>query len=182
MNAHIRGIIAAVALVVNFGAYAQWDTNSLPLVPPGEVPIIGTFWLIKGPLPGEQYPPLPTPPAYPNEPVYELPNGAFLVDNTSVNYGSGSLAMGSPMGRFGAMDDPGGSSPSGSGGSTPCPGFAQQVFSVLDTNYVDSVDTNLYNELLLFPTDTNTAPDLQIMLYDSNILLIRANHFDYSAD
>jgi len=79
----------------------------------------------------------------------------------------------SAMGESGGSDDP---------ASGPCPGFVQQVFSVVDTNAAASNDTNLYNELLSFPTNTNTGPELQIMLYQTNIVLIRANHFDYSAD
>jgi len=62
---------------------------------------------------------------------------------------------------FSAMGESGGSDNPTAG---PCPGFFQQVFSVVDTNAAALNDTNLYNELLSFPTDTNTGPDLQIML------------------
>ncbi|NMC83034.1 MAG: hypothetical protein GYA63_09300, partial [Armatimonadetes bacterium] len=60
--------------------------------------------------------------------------------------------------------------------------FSAHTFLLLDTNAVALNDTNLYNALLSFPPDTNTAGTLQIAKYESNVMLIKANHFDYSAE
>ena len=81
----------------------------------------------------------------------------------------------------------------GGGGCTNCPvsyvntnrnyvKFMNHEFSVLDTNIVAQADTNLYNALIAFPDDTNSEPTLQVALYGANTLLIKANHFDYSAE
>lgn len=149
----------------------------------GEIPKVGTFYFLNGPSPGQFYPPLPCPPSDPDLPIYSLGNGLFLIDDSNYDWAQSFAA---PMGRFGAMGDPspqGGSGGSGSGlSSQPCAGLSQQVFSLLVTNDVAENDTNLYNALLNFPSDTNSAPDLQVMLYGGDNLLIRANHFDYSED
>lgn len=85
-------------------------------------------------------------------------------------------------GAFSADGADGSGGGPGGGGQGGCPGFLQNVFSLIDTNYTALTDTNLYHELLLFPNDSNTGPDLQVMFYRPNILLLKANHFDYSAD
>lgn len=76
----------------------------------------------------------------------------------------------------------------GGGQPTPPPNipnyakFMAQTFSLLDTNAVAQMDTNLYNVVISFPNDTNTAATLQIARYQANAIIIKANHFDYSAE
>jgi hypothetical protein len=60
--------------------------------------------------------------------------------------------------------------------------FQNQIFSLIDTNNVAANDTNLYNALLSFPDDTGTNSTLQIASYGANAVIIKANHFDYSAE
>ncbi|MDB6021350.1 MAG: hypothetical protein JWQ04_1207 [Pedosphaera sp.] len=96
--------------------------------------------------------------------------------------------MGQPA--FAQIDPP----PGGPGdGCTNCPPpvfntnrnaikFKYQVFSAIDTNAVASADTNLYNALLAFQTDTNALPVLQIAPYGTNAILVKASHFDYSGE
>jgi len=93
----------------------------------------------------------------------------------------GSAAFnGAAMVAAGAGGSPAG--PQTPGPASGCPGFVGQVFSLLDTNNAAANDPNLYSALLSFPQDTNTGPNLQIMLYQTNVILIAANHFDYSSD
>ena len=82
------------------------------------------------------------------------------------------------------------------GGGTPCTNcppsyvntnrnyvkFMNHEFSVLDTNVVAQTDTNLFNALLAFGDDTNTEPNLQVALYGTSTLLVKANHFDYAPE
>src|SRR5947209_491679 len=65
--------------------------------------------------------------------------------------------------------------PGGGTGCTNCPPvintnrvavkFMNQVFSLLDTNSLAEVDTNLLNAVQAFPEDTNTVPNLQVAMY-----------------
>jgi hypothetical protein len=83
--------------------------------------------------------------------------------------------------------------PGGGSGCTNCPPqlqntnrnyvkFMAHEFTMIDTNQTAQVDTNLYEALLSFPPDTNSGPNLQVLLYGTNTLLIKANQFDYSAE
>lgn len=155
------------------------DTQGLELVPRDQLPRFGTFWVKES---SGLTAPLPCPPGdMPDAPIYALPNGQFLVDATTIQRSAMTAsAMSVPF--------PGGDG--GSGGDPPAPPpnipnyakFMAQSFSVLDTNAVALTDTNLYNLLTSFPPDTNTAADLQIARYGANIVIIKANHFDYSAE
>ena len=60
--------------------------------------------------------------------------------------------------------------------------FQNQVFSVLDTNVVAATDTNLFNALAAFADDGGTNPVLQIALYGPDSVILKASHFDYSAE
>lgn len=60
--------------------------------------------------------------------------------------------------------------------------FMGQTFVLLDTNIVAQTDTNLYTALLAFADDANTIPVLQVAPYGADTLLIKASHFDYSAE
>lgn len=60
--------------------------------------------------------------------------------------------------------------------------YMAQSFSVVDTNDAAANDTNLYNALLAFGDDTNTAPTLQIATYQPGCLILKASHFDYSSE
>jgi hypothetical protein len=60
--------------------------------------------------------------------------------------------------------------------------FAAQAFLLIDTNNAAANDTNLYNACASFPADTNALANLQIKSYGANAAIIKANHFDYSAE
>ena len=79
----------------------------------------------------------------------------------------------------------------GGGGTNPPPApdlrrnaekFARQTFSMIDTNAAAIADTNLYNACMSFPADTNMFSTLQIARYGANAVIVKANHFDYSAE
>src|SRR5262249_18260367 len=81
----------------------------------------------------------------------------------------------------------------GTNGCTNCPPivwntnrngfkFMDQVFLRVDTNDAAANDAALYNACSAFPASTNNQPDLQIRNYGTNALLIKASHFDYSAE
>jgi hypothetical protein len=171
-------------------AWAQTATLSpneagYQLVPPALVPQFATFWSRQRGVP------------YPCNPfalnwadiavdVYALPNGSFLLDDEAVDYealhkqakadarlaGSQSMELDS--------DDPDPPPPEST--LRNYAKFMNQAFSLIDTNDAAVNDTNLYYACLSFPDDTNTAATLQIEIYQTNTVLIRANHFDYSAE
>jgi hypothetical protein len=58
--------------------------------------------------------------------------------------------------------------------------YAAQAFLIIDTND-PTIDTNLFNACAAFH-DTNSNPFLQIVQYRPGCLLMKACHFDYSAD
>ncbi len=81
----------------------------------------------------------------------------------------------------------------GGGGCTNCPPilpntnrnyvkYQDHVFTLMDTNQTAATATNLFAALLAFPESTNAEPHLQVLLYGTDTLLIKANHFDYSAE
>jgi hypothetical protein len=83
--------------------------------------------------------------------------------------------------------------PGGGGGCTNCfprtintnrnsVKFMGQTFSLIDTNAAVSTDTNLYNACALFSNDTGTNAILQVASYGTNAIIIKASHFDYSAE
>jgi hypothetical protein len=172
-------VFVAVASRGQSGSGFSIPPGQEPLTP-SEMPGAGNYYFLVDPSPGIASPPLPCPP--PPEygwPVYALGGDDFLIDNSA---GAPVLPMAVARGRFGPMDDP---LPQGGGGgsaSQPCGGLIEQGFSLIDTNDAAENDTNLYNALLTFPADTNIGPDLQIMRYVNNSILIKANHFDYSSD
>src|ERR1035441_62835 len=92
------------------------------------------------------------------------------------------------MSMWSSVPLPGGGEAGAGNPPTPSPTipnyakFMAQTFSLLDTNAVALMDTNLYNVLISFPNDTNTAATLQIASYQANTIIIKANHFDYSAE
>ena len=85
-------VIAAVTLVVVFALYPPLALRGQPQLtaaqaaalqptPPSLVPRTGTFWSVSRP----DYPPFPFDP-YPDLPVYLLPDGSYLVDDSSVQF------------------------------------------------------------------------------------------------
>jgi hypothetical protein len=127
--------------------------------------------------------PYPFDPTYGTAPMTEIGPDTYLVDDGE----SLSLRSGGMM----AMDsiDPNDPGTNGTGGSYSPPNirnyakYSQQVFSLLDTNSLASgTDTNLYNACAAIPVDTNTIPILQIQPYGPNAVIIKASHFDYSAE
>jgi hypothetical protein len=58
------------------------DYNSLPLLPAGQAPVVGTFWtIVNGPITTAL--PFPCPPPGGNHPTYEISPGIYLVDDTA---------------------------------------------------------------------------------------------------
>jgi len=185
MEARLGALVIGALLIV-FVADAQptsrtkqkpweYDLSELKVVPPDNVPKYGTFWRLKkatAPLPFNPFTLVHT---NVHADVYALPNGAYLIDDWDVDYTT--------------LEPP---SPGGPGGGTPPEGdgpdlpnsveFMAQACSLLNTNALAQTNTNLYNALLLFPENTNTAANLQILAYGTNSVIIRANHFDYSAE
>jgi hypothetical protein len=186
----IKSIIGAAALFIAYAIQAQTQISGSEPIPRDQLPPFGTYWFAKGPT-GDGGPPLPFPPDDPGLPVYALANGQYLIDDSSVaypalkrpgtrnraTYSTSSLDM-LPPGEDGGPYDP----------PPPAPNipnyqkFMGQAFSLIDTNDAAANDTNLYSACISFPDDTNTAPTLQIARYGSNAVIIKANHFDYSAE
>jgi hypothetical protein len=115
----------------------------------------------------------------------------FLIDDSEVAYpGSPPLRAartGMNLSSSLGLELPGGDDP----GSPPAPPppdianrlkFAGQAFWLIDTNDAASNVTNLYSACMSFPETTNPAPTLQIARYGTNAVIIKANHFDYSAE
>lgn len=184
-----RGFIGAGVLFITCASQAQIDTSGLQLVRPDQLPKFGTYWLANAPG-GRTLPPLPFPPANLDVPIYALTNGQFLVDDTEVSPDAqwqsvtrtrvgGMSTMSIPIpGDGGTPGDP----------PTPPPDipnyqkFMGHAFSVIDTNDAAANDTNLYNVCVSFPEDTNTVGTLQVAWYGTNAVIIKASHFDYSAE
>src|ERR1035437_166734 len=173
------GVFAVFALSCTLHAqHLSYDPEQLTLVAREDLPSWGTFW-VQGP--NGPAVPLPFPPGdMPDAPIYALPNGQFLVDGSAVQRsGMRTSAMNIPV-PYGedTPDDP----------QTPPPNipnyqkFMGQAFSLIDTNDAAVNDPDLYNGCVSFPDDTNTAPFLQIARYGTNALIIKTNHFDYSAE
>jgi hypothetical protein len=170
-------------------------TQNPVLLQPNEVPASGTFWLAYGE-DGQPMPPFPVMPD-PGADVYSIGNGQYLVDNsaTVISAAANTSAAGGKAGTMSTMDDtqpPGIGNGGGSGGTNTSPPpdtrrnaqkFQEIRFTFLaDTNDVSLGETNLYNILTRFPACTNPAPNLQILPDGPNAAVIKANHFDYSAD
>ncbi len=181
----IKRIVALITPIpLTCAIYAQtssFDTTGLQLVPSDQLPPFGTFWVQgpTGPMAPWPYPP----PATSAAPTYALPNGQFLVDTTAAQ-GSAITSSTTDI----PLPGDGGSSDGGSPPPPPPPDtanlqkFMAQTFLLVDTNDAAFNDTNLYAACIAFAADTNTSPDLQIAHYSTNALIIKANHFDYSAE
>lgn len=184
-----KGIIATIVISTATSILVQSQTIEVGLVLRDEVPQYGTFWLAKGPN-NQPLPPLPFPPDDLDVPIYALGNGHFLFDDRGFDYATSiwDPAMSESM----MLDFLEGPPSPGEGGGTNSPPepdtrrnyakFMNQAFSLIDTNAAAQTDTNLYGALLAFPEDTNSTPTLQIAPYGLDSIIIRANHFDYSAE
>jgi len=114
---------------------------------------------------------------------------SFLLNDLNYNYGSKSgstmqaTSLSSPLGPddFSPADSPG-DSPSDPPDISNYLKYMAQSFSVIDTNAAAANDTNLYNACVALGDDTNTVPLLQIVQYQSGCLLLKASHFDYTAE
>src|SRR5579883_1454600 len=185
-------MVAIIGLMAGGGANAQQldvareQETELQLVPPQAVPKAGTFWHVA--LPGQhQLPPYPCPPADMDIPIYSLGNLQFLVDDRAVESeqavtSSGAMTTMSTQ----ALPPP----PGGGGNGTnipPRPNIANpakygaQFFALLDTNAVAQSDSNLWKCVTNFPV-APAGPSLQIKLYKNNCVLVKASHFNYSAE
>jgi len=60
--------------------------------------------------------------------------------------------------------------------------YMDQVFVRVDTNDAAANDTNLYKVCATIPHVTTSAPVVQISRYGTNALILKASHFDYSAE
>ena len=169
-------LAGAILLLAAGRLQSQIDTSGLQEVPREQLPKVATFYWAAGNLP-----PLPCPPGDLDVPIYALGSNHFLIDNSSIDSGlsrgsSSMLSASFPHGPGGGdfSDNP--------DTRRNYEKFAPQSFSVINTNDAAANDTNLYNFLISFPPDTNTYPTLQIKLYRTNAVIIKANHFDYSGE
>ncbi len=155
------------------------DTDGLELVSRKELPKFGTYWVKR---PDGLTVPLPFLP-WNESPIYALPNGSFLVDETQVlfEFDGEQIMMNSSM--FPGEEETGGPQESEVIDTRRnYEKFMNQTFSVIDTNAAAQVDTNLYAACESFPEYTGTDPYLQIKAYGDDAVLIKASHFDYSAE
>jgi hypothetical protein len=139
---------------------------------------IGTFYSLKHP----EWPPLPG-----NSrglPVLEI-NGFYYLDDREVDYQATTLSAMQTASFDGLLLEGTGTSSLEADSLPDISNYLKyqaQSFLVIDTNSVAANDTNLYNALLGFADDTNTAPTLQILPYGDHCLLLKASHFDYSSE
>jgi len=171
--------IGMLILIITSSVQAQISTSGLQEVPRENLPRFGTFWLAKGSTGNGHLPPLPCPPGDLDVPIYALPNGQFLVDDSEVDYEAMRSFSSSSFSAFAFSED---SPEPGASSVRNYQKFAGQTFSVIDTNTAATYDTDLYSACLGFGQDTNTLPTLQIARYGTNAVIIKANHFDYSAE
>jgi hypothetical protein len=140
----------------------------------------GTFFVQS--LGGTDGPPLPFDPTGGTAPISEIGPDRYLVDDSD----SESLQSGGMM-TANSLDP--NDTESGGGSENPAPPnirnyakYSQQLFSLLDTNSLAETDTNLLTACAAIPVNTNTTPILQIRPYGPNAIIIKASHFDYSAE
>ena len=95
-------VIAAVTLAVAFNLCPPLTLRAQPQLtdaqllalqptPPSLIPSSGTFWSVSRP----NYPPLPWDP-YPGLPVYRLPDGSYLVDDSTVLFPPSGQTISAP--------------------------------------------------------------------------------------
>lgn len=147
------------------------------------VPKFGNFYSLQHP----EWPPLPSNPGLS---AWQMDGSdSYLLNDVNYSYGSKSgstllvTSQNSPLdpNDFGTNDSSGGSDYSAPPDISNYAKYAAQSFSVIDTNDAAVNDTNLYSACATF-TDTNTDPLLQIVQYQPGCLLLKASHFDYSAE
>ena len=134
--------------------------------------------------------PLPYPPKNPDDPIYDLGNGQYFVDDSQDPAAAGQRGM--MLGSSAMLmnvPEPGDGSNSGNGNFDLTPDtrrnytkFANQVFQVIDTNSAAATETNLFKVCASIPNDTGTTPKLQIAPYGANAIVIKASHFNYSGE
>ena len=175
----VRAIRERIRMSLYYARWSQADEVPYPFpleelkwVSPEELPKHGTYWSRQrctAPLPvnpfAQFYKGL-------HVDVYALPDGTLLLDDMEIDYAAfnpkkvaSEEAGGIQMSKLRTAEQ-----------------FAAQTFSVIDTNALAITDTNLYNACISFPPDTNTAATLQIAKCGTNAVIIKANHFDYSAE
>jgi len=176
---------AAISIVTALTSHGGiLGIDGIQPIPIEEIPKSGTFWLEGGPE-DSPFPPLPIPPVGDDFAVFDLGNGQFLVDDSNVDLGSLQI-MAREMTSQSAPPSP----PGGGGGQpyTPPPDipnaekYAAQRFSVIDLNEAASNNASLYAICTSFPADNNTDPYLQIARYGSDAVIVKASHFDFSAE
>lgn len=125
-----------------------FDIDGLQPIPGDQLPRHGTYRIVTSD--GRRIPPLPCPPGdMPDAPIYALPNGQFVVDARDAGELTAMTAMGVSASLLSLPLPPG-------GGSTNLPAapppnipnsqkYMAHAFSLVDTNYAASNDTNLYN-------------------------------------
>jgi len=156
-------------------------------LPAESAPKSGTFYSAQCP----NWPPLPG--NVNNAPAWNLGDGVFLLDDLTTDYSVPALSQaGRGMRAMDSLSPPGFGVGDGCGSenltTNTVPSvstyvkFIGQFFSVIDTNKAAIYNTNLYKTLLSFATDTNTSPVLQILPFQTNSLIIKASHFNYSAE
>jgi len=94
----IVSLACSAAVLLPFAGRAEISTNGLVRVPTEDLPRFGTFRWAKA-----SFPPLPCPPGDLDVPIYALPNGQFLIDDTAVDYDARREAM---MAMTGSLSEP----------------------------------------------------------------------------
>jgi len=152
----------------------------LPQIAPAEVPRTGVFRSLAHP----EWPPLPNNCGYP---VWQVPDtDTYIVDDlTSLTASPMMMGLSSANSSFlpgiGVKGD-GGTVAKRLPDISNYAKFAAQSFSVIDTNDAALNDPGLYQACQAFGDDTGTQPLLQIAQYQPGCLVLKASHFDYSAE
>lgn len=161
----------------------QVTTAGLSLVSRDELPRYGTFWIKQ---PNGFTAPSPCPPPG-NHPVYQIDEKTFIVDKTEMLLQldeSTAMVMSADSMFFPFFGEEESSNPPTAmivDTRRNYEKFANQGFSLIDTNYAASYDTNLYDVCISFPPVTGTDATLQIQRYGNGVV-IRALNFDYAAE
>jgi hypothetical protein len=187
----ISKIIAMLAVGCGCSLQAQpslSDIQGIDPTPPNQVPKWGTFWMTMPD--GRFMAPLPCPPTDTTLPIYSLGNDQFIVgpsDSSAIAARMDTMSLASqslfpPLPGDGVGD---GGTPLMQTNAPDIPNyqkFAGQGFLTIDTNDAAINNMDLYIACAAFPSDTNTAPVLQIAHYGPNAVIIKASHFDYSGE
>ncbi len=183
----IRTYALCFALLIN-GLIAQASESDasprLQTLSPEMVPVVGTFYLLSDyDQNGVACPPYPYNPC-PEANVSLMGNGKYLVlDVEEYVLSLETLEMTASSIPLPGDDPDVDPVPQVADTRRNYGKFMHQAFLHIDTNQV-VLDGNvsLYNLCNTIPQTTNTGPDLQIIPYGTDAVIIKANSFDFSAE